>query len=212
MARGGSRYGAGRPGWHVKAEHCRRIDARRWQREGILQPGRGGGWVWTDADTGKQTASIGYSTEPGAVVLNYTMNDRPMRQRVPILATPCHFGGQRQWFACPHCARRVAVLFLRANGFFCRRCNRIAYGSQSDDALGRTWRKQQKVEAPSRGALAAAEGHAPQDPERLHGGHLAVRGQARSGNLCIHASTWVTAESTSRVRIDHHRSEYPRHH
>jgi len=80
--------------------------SRRWQREGILEPGQGGGWAWTDADTGKQTASIGYSTEPGAVVLNYTMNDKPMRRRLPILTTPCHFGGERQWFACPHCARR----------------------------------------------------------------------------------------------------------
>jgi hypothetical protein len=71
-----------------------------------LEPGQGGGWAWTDADTGKQTASIGYSTEPGAVVLNYTMNDKPMRRRLPILTTPCHFGGERQWFACPHCARR----------------------------------------------------------------------------------------------------------
>ena len=80
------------------------------------------------------------------MVLNYTMGDRAMRQRVPILATPCHFGGQRQWFACPNCARRVAVLFVRANGFRCRQCNRVAYGSQSDDALGRTWRKQAKIE------------------------------------------------------------------
>lgn len=80
------------------------------------------------------------------MLLNYTMRDRPMRQRVPILTTPCHFGGQRQWFACPNCHRRVAVLFLRVNRFFCRRCNRIAYGSQSDDALGRTWRKQAKIE------------------------------------------------------------------
>jgi hypothetical protein len=147
MSRGGSRWGAGRPGWHVKAEHCRRIDARRWQREGILQPGRGGGWAWTDAETGKQTASVGYSTEFGFVVLNYTMGDRLMSQRVPILATPCHFGGHRHWFACPNCARRVAVLFLRANGFFCRRCNRVVYGSQSDDALGRAWRKQSKIES-----------------------------------------------------------------
>lgn len=146
MARGGSRYGAGRPGWHVKAEHCRSIDARRWQREGILQPGRLGGWAWTDAETGKQVVSIGYSTEPGSVVLNYTLDGRPMRQHLHLQTTPCHFGGQRQWFGCPNCTRRVAVLFLRANGFFCRRCNRIAYGSQSDDAMARAWRKQAKIE------------------------------------------------------------------
>ena len=146
MSRGGSRWGAGRPGWHAKAEHCRSIDARRWQREGILQAGRYGGWAWTDGDTGERKASIGYATEPGAVLLNYTMGGRPMRQRVPILATPCHFGGRRQWFACPHCARRVAVLYLRTDGFLCRHCNRIVYASQSDGALGRVWRKQAKIE------------------------------------------------------------------
>ena len=146
MGTGGMRTGAGRPGWHVKAEHCRSIDVRRWQREGILQPGRRGGWAWTDPDTGNQTASIGYSTEPEAVVLDYRMGDKPMRQRLPMLATPCHFGMKRQWFACPNCARRVAVPFLRANGFLCRLCNRIVYASQSEDALARMWRKQAKIE------------------------------------------------------------------
>jgi hypothetical protein len=141
MARGGSRWGAGRPGWHVKAEHCRSIDVRRWQREGILQPGRFGAWAWTDAETGKQVASISYGIEPGAVVLDYSMGGRLMHQRLSILATPCHFGGHRQWFGCPHCVRRVAVLF-----FLCRRCSRVVYASQSDDALGRMWRMQAKIE------------------------------------------------------------------
>lgn len=40
----------------------------------------------------------------------------------------------------------VAVLYLRSRGFACRRCNHIAYGSQSDDELGRIWRKQSKIE------------------------------------------------------------------
>lgn len=42
---------------------------------------------------------------------------------------------------------RVAVLFLRAARFACRRCQRVAYGSQSEDLCGRTWRKQAKAEA-----------------------------------------------------------------
>lgn len=147
MSRGGSRFGAGRPGWHVKAEHCRSIDARRWAREGILQDGRSGGWAWTDPDTGTQTASIGYSVAPGALTLSYTMKGEPIRQRVPILATGCTYGGRRRWFGCPGCGRRVAILYLRNLGFACRKCNRIAYASQSEDALGRAWRKQSKAEA-----------------------------------------------------------------
>lgn len=147
MGKGGMRYGAGRPGWHVKAEHCRSIDARRWAREGILQAaGRAGGWGWTDPDTGKQLASIGYSVVPGALTLIYTMNGDPMRQHVPILSTGCTYGGRRYWFGCPWCGKRVAILYLRNLGFACRKCNRIAYASQSDDELGRTWRKQSKIE------------------------------------------------------------------
>ena len=30
--------------------------------------------------------------------------------------------------------------------FACRHCQRIAYASQSDDAMGRAWRKQAKIE------------------------------------------------------------------
>lgn len=146
MSRGGSRFGAGRSGWQVKAEHCRSIDARHWAREGILQAGRSGGWAWTDPDTGMQLASIGYSVEPGAVALIYPMKGEPMRQHVPILATGCNYGGRRYWFGCPSCGRRVAVLYLRTGGFACRKCNRIAHASQSEDELRRTWRKQAKIE------------------------------------------------------------------
>ena len=123
MSRGGSRWGAGRPAWKAKAEHCRRIDARRWKREGILQsPGRHGGWGWTDPETGEQTASIGYSVGPDAVTLIYTIGGEPISQRVPILASGCTYGGKRLWFGCPSCGRRVAILYLRSRCFACRTC------------------------------------------------------------------------------------------
>lgn len=146
MGTGGSRFGAGRPAWHVKAESCRSIDARRWAREGILREGQVGGWAWTDASTGEALASIGYRTSAHAVALIYSLSGEPMEQRVQIQRTACHYGGMRSWFGCPRCSRRVAVLYLRNLGFACRRCNRIAYGSQSDDALGRASRRQAKIE------------------------------------------------------------------
>ena len=147
MGTGGMRYGAGRPGWHVKAEHVRRIDARRWAREGILKASCSGGWAWTDADTGEQVASIGYQSDGRTLTLAYSMNDKPMRQHVPILTTGCTYGGVRYWFGCPRCGGRVAILYLRTLGFGCRKCCRIAYASQSEDVIGRTWRKQHKAEA-----------------------------------------------------------------
>ena len=147
MGKGGSRFGAGRPAQHVKAEHCRSIDARRWKREGIFKAGRSGCWQWSDADTREVMATIGYKGQGDAVILDFTMNGTPMHQHIWLKQTPCHFGGDRTWFACPRCWRRVAKLFLRSGaGFVCRQCGHISYGSQSDDEIGRTWRKQQKVE------------------------------------------------------------------
>lgn len=148
MGRGGSRYGAGRPAQKVKAEHCRRIDARRWQREGILTHGSVGLWQWTDSETGARIASIGYRVDASTVVLDYQLNGAPMLQFAPVLKTACHYGGTRAWFGCPRCGRRVAILYLRSGaGFTCRQCGRISYRSQSEDAIGRAWIRQRKAEA-----------------------------------------------------------------
>ena len=148
MGKGGDRYGAGRPAQHVKAEHCRSIDARRWKREGIFAKGRSGYWQWSDADNREVTATIGYKGLGDAVALDYTMNGTPMHQHIWLKQTACNYGGDRNWFACPRCRRRVAKLFLRASaGFVCRHCGRVNYASQSEDAMGRAWRKQFKAEA-----------------------------------------------------------------
>lgn len=147
MGTGGSRYNAGRPAQHVKAEHCRKIDVRRWQHEGILQAGQAGSWQWTDPDTGKQTAAIGYRSDGNCVTVNYSIDGKPNTQTLWLTETPCTYGGARQWFACPIRGERVAVLFLRAGRFACRHCQRIAYASQSGDLCDRTWRKQAKAEA-----------------------------------------------------------------
>lgn len=41
----------------------------------------------------------------------------------------------------------MGVLYLRGGaGFVCRHCGSVAYGSQSDDEMGRAWRKQHKAE------------------------------------------------------------------
>jgi len=148
MGKGGERFGAGRPAEHVKAEHCRSIDARRWQREGLFSAGRAGSWQWRDTDTGEAVATICYQGQGDSVVLRYSLNGSPMHQHIWLTSTGCNFGGERTWFACPNCRRQVAKLFLRAGaGFVCRHCGRIRYSSQSEDAMGRAWRKQYKAEA-----------------------------------------------------------------
>lgn len=147
MGTGGSRYGAGRPGWRRKAEQSLPLDIRRMHRAGALEAWRAGGWVWTNNYTGEESGRIGYASDGDALTLDYTADGEPKHQRIAIMRTGCHYGGSRPWFGCPMCWRRVAVLYYRAGRFACRHCNRIAYLTQSYDATGRAWRKQSKIEA-----------------------------------------------------------------
>lgn len=145
MAKGGFRLRAGRPGWRVPGEHCRRIDVRHWRRTGTLRDGYRGSWIWRVGD--EPAGSIGYAVDADHVTLDYIADGAPIVERVPLDRTPCRFGGSRAWFRCPRCGERVALLYMRGTRFACRHCQRVSYASQSEDAVGRTWRKQAQAEA-----------------------------------------------------------------
>lgn len=150
MSRGGARWGAGRPAYKVKAEVVQRLDVRQWARRGLLVGFAGFTWSWQRG--GEPAGSIGVVVDSGqSLTLRYATTASGARryvvQRVELLATGCHLGGARHWFACPCCGRRVALLYLRWGRFACRHCQRVAYASQSEDELGRLWRKQAKIEA-----------------------------------------------------------------
>lgn len=150
MAKGGQRWGAGRPGYKVKGEELKRVDVRMWAKRGLLNSASGFSWSWSRG--GDLAGCIGvYVDSKTALSLRYTAttNDdkRDVCERIAIAHTACNFGGTRAWFCCPRCPKRVAVLYLRAGRFACRHCQRVAYSSQSEDVLGRTWLKQRKLEA-----------------------------------------------------------------
>lgn len=146
MARGGMRYGAGRPGHKIKNNQCLSLDVRRLKRAGMLAEGADRAWVWRNSETGERTASIGCNVAHGRLALDFTCNGAPIAQRVGLTRTACHKGGARAWFVCPCCERRVAVLFFRWKRFACRHCNQVAYRSQSEDACGRAWLRQSRIE------------------------------------------------------------------
>lgn len=180
MGTGGSRYGAGRPATHVKAEHCRRIDVRRWQREGILQAGRAGAWQWSDPNTGKQAAAIGYRANGSSVTLNYSIDGKPTTQIVWLTETACNYGGDRQWFTCPIRSERVAVLFLRAGRFACRHCQRIRLCEPVGWHLGHDVAQAIEGGGEAGAELGTAEGHALGNARALGVDHFEVRGKTRS--------------------------------
>lgn len=150
MAKGGSRYGAGRPGYRLKAEQLHRVDVRTWARRGLLADEQSFSWCWNRG--GEPSGSITVQVKPQSVVsLVYSatiqQTTQHINERVNIIQTPCRFGGQRPWFQCPRCARQVALLYMRAGRFACRHCQRVAYSSQSEDVMDRSWREQGRIES-----------------------------------------------------------------
>ena len=59
--------------------------------------------------------------------------------------TPCTLGGNRSWFNCPVCARRVAVIYGAGRLFACRCCKGLTYTSQAEDAGDRAARKADRI-------------------------------------------------------------------
>jgi hypothetical protein len=61
-------------------------------------------------------------------------------QSVRVSWTRCHLGGERPWFHCPGCGRRIAKLYWGGEQlrYRCRQClGNPPYGSQTKSASGR---------------------------------------------------------------------------
>jgi hypothetical protein len=143
------RYGAGRPAYRAKAEHLQRVDIRTWHRGGYLSAGRLFSWSWNRG--GEATGSIGVRVRDGnSLDLQYMLGAQGERrdasQSIRLGYTACHYGNARPWFICPVCQSRAGLLFMRWGRFACRRCQRVAYASQSDDQLDALWRRQAHIE------------------------------------------------------------------
>ncbi|MFO1351536.1 MAG: hypothetical protein U1F68_13065 [Gammaproteobacteria bacterium] len=147
-------WGSGRR-WHIGAKAVtadyRRLDVRRWQRDGLLEPGRWFRWQWMQDN--KIIASIDVQAEAGHVVLRYRhrRGDQEWQDEeypVRLVWTPCTYGGKRAWFLCPAlgCRRRVAILYGGAI-FACRHCYRLAYPSQRENAHDRALRRRDRIRA-----------------------------------------------------------------
>ena len=146
----GGRGSGLRPSYSGKdtAEDSLPLDIRRLKRSGVLAPGRSFSWQWTVND--QVRASIRVSVEAWQVELIYSYTPtggaaETIRQAVMLEVTPCTLGGTRQWFRCPTCFRRVAVLYGRGRLFACRLCKGLAYASQSEADDDRAARRADRI-------------------------------------------------------------------
>jgi len=78
--------------------------------------------------------------------LNYTHTNSwtgeksEMDFKIPLVTTPCKYGGVRYWFICllskngRYCGRRVGVIYSIGKWFGCRHCGNIAYQTQFENS------------------------------------------------------------------------------
>lgn len=145
--------------WDKKTttEEVHRVDIRYLHKQGLLRwPGSTGSLSWSCG--GEQTGSIRYRVEQDRLVLMYRYrlhgeDWRAVEEHVWFDRTPCNYGGERLWFLCPHCGKRVAVLYGAGARFLCRHCCTLPYGSQNETYMDRMMRKARKV----RSRLGASE-------------------------------------------------------
>jgi hypothetical protein len=152
MGTGGSTYGAGRPGWRRKCEHLVSLDIRQLHRRRLLRPGSIFGWYWNR--DGEPSGNVSVRIEHESLTLNYQWTPSGGESvgrstTFRLSQTNCYFGGVRSWLTCKWCCRRCAILYgVSGDGYFaCRRCLKLGYSSEAEDAMDRLWRKQRKLEA-----------------------------------------------------------------
>jgi hypothetical protein len=134
------------------AENSLTLDVCELARAGALRPGITGSITWFIGN--RECASIAYAAERDGLRLSYRWGARPepFVYLVPLTRTPVHFGGERVWFSCPKCEKRVQKLYLPPgeNTFLCRTCHRLAYACHSRSAVVRwqgIWAKYAQVMA-----------------------------------------------------------------
>ena len=135
-------------GTRTTLEEVYRLDVRWLHRHGYLD-GRSHWVTWSRGE--QQVGSLLLALQPEGVVLTYRYRVgggdwESVRQVVTLDWTACHYGGQRPWFRCPGCQRRVAVLCGYDRLFLCRHCYWLPYTSQYETRLDRLYRKLRKLQ------------------------------------------------------------------
>ena len=98
---------------------------------------------WGDnGSRGRISAEVSIWGEDKYVRFTYTQTEsngekKEFDYKVPIVETPCHFGGTRFWFKCflykngKCCGKRVGVLYKDGDWFGCRSCYELTYSSRN---------------------------------------------------------------------------------
>lgn len=123
------------------------IDIRWMKKQRYLHPGTTGTLSWSCR--GEEFCSISFRAETNRLVLDYRNRQnggewKSIEDKIYFTWTPCNYGGRRQWFLCPRCNRRVAIVY-GGKYFCCRHCHNLTYASQQEGGSDRLMRKVRKI-------------------------------------------------------------------
>lgn len=100
-------------------------------------------WSRNGQETGNISIQSCINSQEQYIRLIYTSTDKTSGKKtecnykVPLVTTPCYFGGKRYWFKCSlskntvYCGRRVGVLYSASTYFACRHCYDLTYASRN---------------------------------------------------------------------------------
>ena len=123
------------------------LDIRKLARSGVFVPGRSFSWPWLGNDRQVGASRIGVDRPRYRIVLAYRVKSTGelVEQRVHTQTSACHLGGERRWFTCPRCSKRVAVLYAPGKYFACRNCCGLGYATQKEGAGDRAASRAEKL-------------------------------------------------------------------
>ncbi len=142
---------SGRGVWSRKTrvDEVRSIDILDLKRNKVFSRGPGMTWTLSWSCNGQVVASVSYRLEEGGdgskgLRFMYTITDNVTGERkdysyiIPVISTPCNFGGKRWWYICQlvvngePCRRRCRIVYLppRSKYFGCRKCHQLTYESR----------------------------------------------------------------------------------
>jgi hypothetical protein len=132
--------------WNTKetVDSKYKIDIRLLNKDGWLETGACG--TLAIFKNKRNTVAVAYEKEADCIVLQsqYYARDR-FSQKIKLTRTSCHYGGERYWFQCPSCNKRVAILYFNSSNFQCRKCSNLTYPCQQETRTFRLFRKARKI-------------------------------------------------------------------
>jgi hypothetical protein len=86
---------------------------------------------WLGSLTWQNGSSVTVTRLAHGLRVSFGVDGEPHTVVAQIVSRPCHFGGTRPLFLCPHCTRPARFIYFKRRRFVCRNCTGLRYWTQS---------------------------------------------------------------------------------